>query len=334
MKIGFFELEGWEEQLLRERFTGHELRFSNDKVSEEILPAQTDFDVISVFVNSVINNAVLARFPNLKYITTRSTGYDHVDVKACTARGVKVGFVPGYGDHTVAEFAFGLILNLTRKQYRAIDQIKETDSFSLAGLRGIDLKGKTLGVLGTGRIGKEAIKIGNGFGMQVIAYDPFPNEEAAKQLNFSYASLEGVLGNADVITIHCPLTEQTRHLINRDTIKLIKRGAYLVNTARGGIVETAALVDALMDGTLAGAGLDVLEEEGDVRDEMKLIGLKEMREEKLRVLLQNHSLMHMTNVLITPHNAFNTQEAMERILNTTIENVVSFIAGTPKNLVP
>ncbi len=334
MKIGFFELEGWEEKILRERFAGHELRFSNDKLSESTIPPQTDFEVISVFVNSEINAATLAAFPNLKYMTTRSTGYDHIDVKACAARGVKVGFVPGYGDHTVAEFAFGLILNLTRKQYRAIDQIKETDSFSLVGLRGIDLKGKTLGVLGTGRIGKEAIKIGNGFGMQVIAYDPFPNEEAAKTLHFSYSSLEGVLGNADVITIHCPLTEQTHHLINRDTIKLIKRGAYLVNTARGGIVETAALVDALMDGTLAGAGLDVLEEEGDVHDEMKLIGSREMREERLRVMLQNHSLMHMTNVLITPHNAFNTQEALERILSTTIDNVASFIAGAPKNLVP
>ncbi len=333
MKIGFFELEGWEEQMLRERFGGHDLRFSNDKISAKDAPSVVDFDVISVFVNSVINAETLAYFPNLKYLSTRSTGYDHIDLPACSARGVRVGFVPGYGDNTVAEFAFGLILNLTRKQYRAIDQIKETDSFSLVGLRGIDLKGKTLGVLGTGRIGKEAIRIGNGFGMHVIAYDPFPNEEAAKTFNFSYASLEGVLGNADVITIHCPLTEQTRHLINRDTVKLIKRGAYLVNTARGGIVETAALVDALMDGTLAGAGLDVLEEEGDVRDEMKLVGSKEMREEKLRVMLQNHSLMHMTNALITPHNAFNTQEAMERILNTTMENVASFIAGTPKNLV-
>lgn len=334
MKIGFFELEGWEEQILRERFAGHELRFSNDKISEASSPIQTDFDVISVFVNSEINATTLGAFPNLKYLTTRSTGYDHIDLVACNARNIKVGFVPGYGDHTVAEFAFGLILNLTRKQYRAIDQIKETDSFSLAGLRGIDLKGKTLGVLGTGRIGKEAIRIGNGFGMKVIAFDPFPNEEAAKTLNFSYTSLEGVLGNADVITVHCPLTEQTRHLINRNTIKLVKRGAYLVNTARGGIVETAALVDALMDGTLAGAGLDVLEEEGDVRDEMKLLGSKELREEKLRVLLQNHSLIHMTNVLITPHNAFNTQEALERILNTTMDNVASFIAGTPKNLVP
>lgn len=334
MKIGFFELEVWEEAMLRERFAGHDLRFSNDAITETQLPPQRDFEVISVFVNSEITAKVIAQFPNLKYITTRSTGYDHIDVVACAARGIQVGFVPGYGDNTVAEFAFGLILNLTRKQYRAIDQVKELDSFSLTGLRGIDLKGKTLGVLGTGRIGKESVKIGNGFGMKVIAFDPYPNAEAAKALNFSYASLEEVLKNADVVTVHCPLTEQTRHLINRANIKYMKRGAYLVNTARGGIVETAALVEALMDGTLGGAGLDVLEEEGDIKDEMKMLGVKEMREEKMRVMLQNHSLMHMENVLITPHNAFNTQEALERILRTTMENIASFIEGAPKNLIP
>ncbi len=333
MKIGFFELEGWEETRLRERFTGHELRFSNDKISGTELPPQTDFDAISVFVNSEITAGLLARFPNLKYIATRSTGYDHIDIAACNARGIKVGFVPGYGDNTVAEFAFGLMLNLTRKMYRAIDQVKESDSFSLTGLRGIDIKGKTLGVLGTGRIGKEAITIANGFGMKVVAYDPYPNPEAAKALGFSYAPIEEVLGNADIVTIHCPLTAETRHLINKDTIRFMKRGSYLINTARGGIVETAALVAALMDGTLAGAGLDVLEEEGDVHDEMKLMGAKELHEEKLRVLLQNHSLIHMANVLITPHTAFNTQEALERILNTAIESMAAFIAGSPTNLI-
>ena len=333
MKIGFFELEGWEEQIVREQFAGHELRFSNEKITETSIPLQKDFDIISVFVDSRITANVIAQFPNLKCVTTRSTGYDHVDVAACKAKGIKVGYVPGYGDNTVAEFAFGLILNLTRKQYKAIDQIKEYESFALEGLRGMDLKGKTLGVLGTGRIGREAIKIANGFGMHVVAFDPFPNQEASASLGFVYMSLENVLKTADVITIHCPLTPETRHLINVKNVGLIKRGAYLVNTARGGIVETGALVTALMDGTLSGAGLDVLEEEGDVKDEMKLLSDTQMREEKMRVMIQNHALIRMPNVLITPHNAFNSQEALQRILTTTLENINGFIAGTMKNVV-
>ncbi len=333
MKIGFFELEGWEEKIVRETFKEHDLRFSNEKISPESLPTQFDFDAICIFVNSHLTADIIAKFPNLKLIATRSTGFDHIDVPACTARGIKVVYVPGYGDNTVAEFAFGHILNLTRKLYQAIDRTKNGDEFSLTGLRGIDLKGKTIGVIGTGRIGKETIKIAKGFGMNVVAYDPFPNAEAATTLGFIYMPLENLLGQSDVITIHTPLNESTKHLINKNTVKFIKRGAYLVNTARGAIVETDALVWALMDGTLAGAGLDVLEEEEDIKDEMKLLGDSEIHAERVRMMLTNHALMKMSNVFITPHTAFNTKEAMERILHTTIENISGFIGGTFKNLV-
>ncbi len=334
MKIGFFELDGWEEKMIREKFQGHDLRFSNEKINEKNLPAQLDFDIICTFVSSQVTSGVIDKFPNLKLISTRSTGFDHIDVPTCNAKGIKVSYVPGYGDNTVAEFAFSLILNLTRKMYQAIDQIKKSETFSFAGLKGMDIKGKTLLVIGTGRIGKESIKIAKGFSMNVVAYDPFPNEEASKTLGFTYMPLEEALKIADVITIHAPLTDKTKHLINKDNIKFIKKGAYLVNTARGGIVETSALVTALMDGTLAGAGLDVLEEEGDIKDEMKFLANTEFHEERVRVMLENHALMKMSNVLITPHNAFNTQEALERILNTTIDNISGFLANTPKNLVP
>lgn len=334
MKIGFFELEGWEEKIVREKFKEHELRFSNEKISPESLPTQFDFDAICVFVNSRLTADVIAKFPNLKLIATRSTGFDHIDVPACTAKGIKVTYVPGYGDNTVAEFAFGLILNLTRKLYQAIERTKNFEQFSFTGLRGIDLKGKTIGVIGTGRIGKESIKIAKGFGMNVIAYDPFPNAEAAKSLGFTYVTLEDLLSQSDIITIHAPLNASTKHLINKNTIKFIKRGAYLVNAARGAIVETDALVLALMDGTLAGAGLDVLEEEEDIKDEMRLLGESELHSERVRIMLENHALMKMSNVYITPHTAFNTKEAMERILNTTIESISGFVSGTPKNLVP
>jgi len=334
MKIGFFELEGWEEPAIRTNFTDAELVLNNNKIDELSILAATDFDVISVFVGSRITKDVLARFPNLKLIATRSTGYDHIDIAACGERGVMVAYVPGYGDNTVAEFAFGLLLSLIRKIYKGIDQIKETGSFSLEGMRGADLKGKTIGIVGTGRIGKEAVKIAKGFGMQVIAFDPMPDNAYAAAIGFKYAAtLEELLGSSDVITIHCPLTPATTHLINENNTKSIKRGAYLINTARGGIVSTEALAAALNDGILAGAAVDVLEEEGELQEELTFLSKGHPKESELQTLLRNHILMRMPNVLITPHMAFDSTEALGRILDTTFANMKGFIAGTPVNIV-
>ncbi|MEK7086644.1 MAG: hydroxyacid dehydrogenase, partial [Patescibacteria group bacterium] len=148
MKIGFFELEDWEEKIIRENFPNDEVFLSKEKITELNLPAQNDFEIVSIFVNSEINEKALAHFPNLKFVTTRSTGYDHIDLEACKKRGVQAAFVPGYGNNTVAEWAFGLILNLTRKMYLAIDRIKETEEFNFDGLRGVDLKNRTIGIIG------------------------------------------------------------------------------------------------------------------------------------------------------------------------------------------
>lgn len=324
--IAFFELEGWEEKIIRGAFPEYDVFLSLEKL-HEYAGDRNDFEIISVFVNSEVKSEVIKKFPDLKLITTRSTGFDHIDLAFCKEQNITVAYVPGYGDNTVAEFAFALILNLTRKAYAAIDQVKETASFSFKGLRGMDLKGKTMGIIGTGRIGKESIRIAQGFGMRVIAFDAFPNEAYARENNFSYVELEELLKSSDVISIHAPLNETTYHLLNKGNISLIKHGAYLVNTARGGIVETDALVYALEKGILAGVGLDVLEEEGEIKDEMKF--LKESPpSESIKTALENHILMRMPNVLITPHNAFNTQEALERILQTTFENIGGFISGT------
>ena len=341
MKTAFFDCEGWEEKMVREALPGHDLKFFKEKL-HEYAGDEVDFETISVFVNSEVTKEVIQKFPNLKLIVTRSTGYDHIDLEYCKEKNITVAFVPGYGDNTVAEFAFALILNLTRKMYASINHLKETGAFSYRGFRGVDLKGRTIGVIGTGRIGKESINIEKGFGMKVIAYDPRPNEEYAKQIGFSYMPLDELLKNSDVITIHTPLNDGTFHLLNMENIGFIKRGAYLVNTARGGIVETQALVYALENGILAGAGLDVLEEEGEVKDEMKFLKEDEVdaimtvkdllkgeeTTEKLKTVIANHILMKMPNVLITPHNAFNTQEALERILNTTLEDIKGFFGNT------
>lgn len=335
MKIAFFEIENWEKEIIEKELNNHELFFFNKKITELEEFPENDFDIIAIFVNSLINKKTLTPFKNLKFITTRSTGFDHIDLKICKEKNILVSYVPGYGDNTVAEFTFGLILNLTRKIYQSIDQIKETGSFNLdlKELTGIDLKNKTLGVIGTGRIGKEVIKIANGFSMHVIAYDIFPDENLENRLNFKYVSFEELLKNSDIITLHCPYNEKTHHLINKENIYQIKKGAYLINTARGGLVETEALLIALKEGILKGIGLDVLEEEGEIKDELKLLTNTQKTNQDFKILLENHILMQFPNVLITPHNAFNSKEALERILYTTILNIKNFIDGTPINLI-
>lgn len=334
MTIAFFELEGWEEGMLRDAFPDDEIYFSSEVLDPHSLPERRDFEVISIFTGSRVDASVFVRFPRIKLLTTRSTGYDHIDVAEARARGIEVAYVPGYGDNTVAEFAFGLMLALTRRIYAAINRVKEAGTFSVEGLRGIDLKGATLGVVGTGRIGKEAVKIAKGFGMKIVAFDPFPDVAFAKEEGFEYARLETLLEKSDIITLHCPATNDTHHLLNAVTMQHIKRGAYLVNTARGSVVETAALVEALEDGRLAGAALDVLEEEGEVKDEMNFLAKGHPNAEELRTVLLDHVLMKMPNVLITPHNAFNSDEAVRRIMRTTIESIRGYQAGAPAHLVP
>lgn len=332
MRLAFFELEGWEPEVLKKEFSSHELFFSPLPL-HEYFGEDMAFDAVSVFVNSHVDKETIARFPRLRFISARCTGYDHVDLSACKERDIAVSYVPGYGDNTVAEFAFGLILNLTRKIYLAIDQVKESGNFDFKGFRGTDLKGKTIGIIGTGRIGKEAIKIAKGFGMKVVAYDVFPNAEYAASEGFEYLSLDDLLAASDVISLHAPLTDKTRHILNMENIVRVKPGAFLVNTARGPLVETAALVYALQKGILKGVGLDVIEEEGEVRDEMKFLTEKKPTESEMKTMLENHMLMRMPNVLITPHNAFNSQEALERILNTTVGNIKGFLDGNLKNTV-
>ncbi len=252
MKIAFFELEGWENKVLQDNFSNDELFLSKEKLEPLNIPLQKDFEIICVFVNSILNKEVLGQFPNLKFINTRSTGFDHIDIAYCKEKGIKVAYVPTYGMNTVAEYAFGLILNLTRKIYQSIDQIKENGSFSLEGLRGVDIKGRTLGVIGTGRIGKESIKIAKGFGMNVIAFDVYPDVKAAAEMGFQYVSLEDLLKNSDVITIHAVYNAGSHHLINENNFQLIKKGAYLVNTAPGGLVLKKGLVVCFKKGNFGG----------------------------------------------------------------------------------
>jgi D-lactate dehydrogenase len=333
MKAVFFEVRDWEKEYLQKAFL--DATFFSEKLlalsGVEGSGQMSDAEVISVFVDSNIDTHALEKLPNLKMITVRATGYDNVDIAACKARGIVVCNVPFYGENTVAEHAFGLLLDLSRKIHQSVASVKH-DGFSVAGLTGFDLKGRTIGIVGLGHIGQHVARIANGFEMKVIAFDPHEDKKLAKKLGVEYASLEEVLKNSDIITLHVPHNEHTHHLINSQNISLIKKGAYLINTARGGIVETNALIKALDDGTLAGAGLDVLEEEAALKEEAHLLSKDSTRHGDFKVLLQDHVLMERENVIITPHNAFNSKEALERIMETTVENIHGFIDGKIVNI--
>jgi D-lactate dehydrogenase len=338
MKLGFFEAEGWEKEILEKELPDIEIYFTSEWLTKENVKNFQDLDILSTFICSRIDKEIIDSLPNLKFITTRSTGFDHIDINYSKEKGILVSNVPEYGTKTVAEWTIALMLNLMRKVYYAIDQIKEIESFDLENLRGEELFGKTLGVIGTGKIGKEVIKLAKAFGMNILAYDVYQDENFAKEYQIKYVSLEELLQNSDVITIHTNLNPSTYHLINSENIKLIKRGAYLINTARGGIIETSALVYALKEGILKGAALDVLEEETEIKEELELLvkypkEIKTENLEELKTIWANHILMKMPNVLITPHNAFNSREAIERILKTTIENIKSFLNGQVINVV-
>ncbi len=337
MKIAFFKLKQWQ----RDRIKNHpglrdaqiEFVFYDHALDKDHIPSSVDFDAISIFVDSLINKEVLGKFPNLKFIATRSTGYDHIDIEACKERSIAVSYVPSYGENTVAEHTFALILTLSRKIYDAYHRVREEGSFNLEGLQGFDLKGKTLGIIGTGNIGRNVVKIAKGFGMEVVAADVHPDEQFSREFGFSYCSLEELLKKSDIVTLHVPYMESTHHLINKNNIALMKQGAYLINTSRGPVVETEALVQALKEKRLGGAGLDVLEEEGIVKDELTFLLSGRTEEHNLRAALAGHILIDFPNVIVTPHNAFNTIEAISRILDVTAENIVSFIKGEPINVV-
>lgn len=332
MKIHYFSSEPWEEEYVRAKLPNEEIVFHSGSFASFPDVADPQADVLCTFIESPIGEAEMGRFPALKLVATRSTGFDHIDLAAAKARGITVANVPFYGENTVAEFAFALLLALSRRIIDADERVRE-GTFSPAGLRGFDLSGKTIGIIGTGHIGAHMIRMAQGFGMNVVGFDAFPNADLSHALNFSYASLSELLAASDIITLHVPYNEHTHHLINKENVAGIKKGAYLINTARGAVVETNALVEALRSGILAGAGLDVLEEEGDLADATALLSSPHPREEALKTALENHYLIDHPRVIVTPHLAFNTAEAVARILDTTIGNIRKFSEGSPTNVV-
>lgn len=331
--IVFFETAPWERRFLSKVFKHHpvSLQFVPDPLTQQFFHITKEADILSIFIYSALTKDILRRLPKLRLIATRSTGFDHIDLPTCRLRKITVSNVPSYGENTVAEHTFALILALSRNIHKAYIKTIKGD-FSLEGLQGFDLKGKTLGIVGSGHIGLHVIKMAKGFGMSVLATDVHRNAFLSEVLDFRYVALETLLRQSDIVTLHVPYMPATHHLMNRRTFALMKRGALLINTARGGLVDTDALVWALDEGIIGGAGLDVLEGEELVKEERQLLS-KDFSKEKLSTALKNHILLHRENVVITPHIAFDSREALQRILETTVGNIEEFLKGTPTNLV-
>lgn len=331
MKIAFFGVQAGEEESLRALLSGFDTVFFTEPLSPESASRAAGCEAVSVFVGSNINAQVIDSLPKLKLIATRSTGFDHIDVAHAKEKGIVVCTVPSYGSRTVAEFTFALILSLSRKVFKARLRLLEGARYANDDLRGFDLFGKTLGVIGTGKIGKNVIRIAKAFGMHIVANDPRPDTAFAREQGFEYLDIPELLRRADIVTLHAPAMKETRHLINADNISLMKEGALLINTARGELVETDAMVQALTSGRIGGVGLDVLEDEQELREEAELLSRAPEKLKDFKMLYQNHLLMDHPNAILTPHIAFDTVEAVREIAETTAANIRAFAEGSPQN---
>ena len=333
MKIAYVTPYQNEADIVVSALAPHEVIFHDQPLVDSIPDTLKEAEVLSVFVDSKVTIAIIDSMPNLKQIALRSTGFDHVAVAHAESRGITISYVPHYGSQTVAEHTFALMLALSRRAYPMYQLLREEGNLDVVSHEGFDLCGKTIGVIGTGAIGRRVCEIANGFRMKIRAFDLFPNTELINTLGVQYGKLDDVLANSDIITLHTPATKENHHLLNTDTLALVKPGAYIINTARGVLIDTVALMRSVKSGALGGAALDVYEGEEFLKDEMRLIDMPSPDVEIWRTFAAEHELLDMPNVIMTPHMAFNTKEAKREITDTTCANILATIAGQPVNLV-
>lgn len=331
MKYAFFELENWEKEYFQKEITNNELVFFDTPLSSEI-PGIETFDVVIIFIHSQMNKELLDKMPNVKFITTMSTGFDHIDTEECRARGIIVSNVPAYGESIVAEHTFALLLAISRRLPESLERVKK-GSFMPSGLTGFELRGKTIGVIGVGSIGTNVIKIARGFGMNAIVYKRTPDYALEKELGCKFVELPVLYQQSDIITLHIPYSTETHHFVGEEQFSQMKNGVVIINTARGALIDSMALLKALESGKVKAAGLDVLEEEPLLEEEKDLLS-QVFEKDKLMTILEDHMLVNHPNVIVTPHNAFNSQEALHKIVETTHQNLTGFMSNTPLNVVP
>lgn len=332
MKIVAFEVESHEAPAFEALAAQHEIALVHGPLEAAEAKRYEDADIVSTFIYSKLDRDTLERLRALRLIATRSTGFDHIDAAYCRERGITISNVPSYGENTVAEHVFALLLTISHRMLQAVARAKEGE-FSPVGLTGFDLAGKTIGVVGTGAIGRHVIRIAQGFEMNVLACDIRPDAALAEKLGFRYVSFDDLLRAADIVSLHVPATPQTANLVSTEQFLEMKDGVVLINTARGSVVDTRALIDALRRGKVAAAGLDVLPDEPLIREEAELVCSEYGDHRNLRNLVADYVLLRMPNVVVTPHSAFNTREALGRIVETTIDNIRAFVAGRAQNTV-
>ncbi|MBR4354468.1 MAG: 2-hydroxyacid dehydrogenase [Kiritimatiellae bacterium] len=318
-KVAFFETKPYDKESFDRANNGrYDISYFETRLKAPAVPLAEGFDAACAFVNAEIDRAVVEGLVKrgVKILAMRCAGYNNVDFQAANEFGLTVVRVPAYSPYAVAEHAAALLLTLNRHIHKAAARTKDFN-FSLVGLTGFDLHGKTAGIVGTGKIGRIFADICKGFGMRVIAYDAFPNPATGLE----YVSLDQLLAESDVVSLHCPLVPETHHLINAETLKKVKPGMTLINTSRGGLIDSDALLAALRSGQVGGAGLDVYEEESEW-----------FYEDRSDVTRQNKTLsllVSMPNVILTSHQAFLTREALSNIAQTTLDNLDAYFAGKP-----
>lgn len=334
-KIVFFDVQPYEVDHLKSACDGvYDYILIEESLTDttDISGGLEDAEVISCFTSSRVPNTVLAKFSNLKLIALRSVGFNHIDIEYCKQNGIFVVNSKNYGNMTVAEFAFGLLFEVARKINRAYNDLRN-EQVTLHSYMGIELYGKTIGIVGLGAIGKETARIAKGFGMNILGYDIYPDEEFAKKCDVAYTSLDDLLRNSDVISLHAPATKDNFHLISDEQFAMMKPNAIFINTARGELVNTQALYNALSRKLIFGAGLDVLECENmltcpDYHEDVDCLN-----KECLVNTLLNQRLLKLDNAIVTPHIAYDTVDAVNRILDITMENISSFFKGELQNSV-
>lgn len=306
--------------------------FVNDQISLQNVDPEAE--VISVFVSSTVTAEIIDKLPKLRLIACRSTGFNNIDFAAAASRNITVVNVPTYGENTVAEYGFTLLLSLTRKIAPTLEAVK-TGTITPPALTGHDLKDKTIAIMGCGHIGQYMARIAKGFGMKVIAYDPYPNETAAKEIGFEFVDFDTAVKHCHIMSLHMPYTPDNHHVINADVLARMQRGAVIINTARGELIDTKALLAAKQSGQIGGLGLDVIEGEKllSIDEELLLLRREKLPASMLEMSMEISALKKLPNVIITPHIAYNTYEAIQRINQTTAQNIVNFLEDKPQNVV-
>lgn len=322
MHIAFVQVRNWEKPLIRRKLRGNKITFLDEELTLKSVSKIKDAPVLSVFIKTKVTKEIMRKMPQLKLIVTRSTGFDHIDIREAKKRKIAVANIPTYGENTVAEHTFALILALSRNVHKSYLRTLQ-NNYSIEGLKGFDLKGKTIGIVGAGAIGKHVIRIARGFDMKVLVNDRHPDTFLSEEMGFSYVPVKQLLQESDIVSLHIPYTKENKHFINRKTIKQMKKGAILINTSRGGLVDTEALITALQTRHLSGAGLDVIEGEELIVEEKQLLHEQD-KMKALEQLVEDHVLIALDNVVFTPHIAFYSQEALERIIHDTIDIVKRF----------